>query len=180
MTEQFNHVPVKLPELKTTTINHQRFYITPKENYYPSITTVLSIRKKEGLMEWRKRVGDDVANYVARTAAARGTKVHHMCEDYLNNQHIEWPDKWKRHKKDFLPWCLFDQLRDKVLCNISDIYAQECALYSDKYKVELIVLQSIMVFFQLSTLRHQQKNALMIGTKITIFNALHMQKCLLN
>ena len=22
----------------------------------------------EGLMEWRKRVGDDVANYVARTA----------------------------------------------------------------------------------------------------------------
>ena len=135
MTVEFNHVPVKLPELKTTTINRQRFYITPKENYYPSITTVLSIRKKEGLIEWRKLVGNNVANYVARTAATRGTKVHHMCEDYLNNQHIEWPDKWKRHKKDFLPWCLFDQLRDKVLCNISDIYAQECALYSDKYKV---------------------------------------------
>jgi len=135
MTEQFNHVPVKLPELKTTTINRQRFYITPKDNYYPSITTVLSIRNKEGLVKWRERVGNDVANYVARTAAARGTKVHHMCEDYLNNQHIEWPDKWERHKKDFLPWCLFDQLRDKVLCNISDIHAQECALYSDKYKV---------------------------------------------
>ena len=135
MTTEFNHVPVKLPELKTTTINHQRFYITPKENYYPSITTVLSIRKKEGLIEWRKLVGNNVANYVARTAATRGTKVHHMCEDYLNNQHTEWPDKWERHKKDFLPWCLFDQLRDKVLCNISDIYAQECALYSDKYKV---------------------------------------------
>ena len=135
MPTKFNHVPVELPELKTTTINRQRFYITPKENYYPSITTVLSIRKKEGLVEWRKRVGNDVANYVARTAATRGTKVHHMCEDYLNNQHIEWPDKWERHKKDFLPWCLFDQLRDKVLCNISDIYAQECALYSDKYKV---------------------------------------------
>ena len=135
MTLKFNHVPVKLPELKTTTINRQRFYITPKDNYYPSITTVLSIRNKEGLVKWRERVGNDVANYVARTAAARGTKVHHMCEDYLNNQHIEWPDKWERHKKDFLPWCLFDQLRDKVLCNISDIHAQECALYSDKYKV---------------------------------------------
>ena len=135
MTVQFNHVPVKLPELKTTTIDRKRFYITPKENYYPSITTVLSIRNKEGLVKWRERVGNDVANYVARTAAARGTKVHHMCEDYLNNQHTEWPDKWKRHKKDFLPWCLFDQLRNKVLCNISDIYAQECALYSDNYKV---------------------------------------------
>ena len=26
-------------------------------------------------------------------------------------------------------------IRDKVLTNISDIYAQECGLYSDKYKV---------------------------------------------
>ena len=31
--------------------------------------------------------------------------------------------------------CIFGQLRDKVLTNISDIYAQECGLYSDKYKV---------------------------------------------
>jgi len=135
MMAKFNHVPVELPELKTKTINHQRFYVTPKENYYPSITTVLSIRNKKGLMEWRKRVGNDVANYVAGKAAARGTKVHHMCEDYLNNQHIEWPDKWERHKKDFLPWCIFGELKDKVLGNISDIYAQECGLYSDKYKV---------------------------------------------
>ena len=76
----FNHVSVEIPELKTKTINKKRFYVTP-EGYYPSITTVLSNRKKEGLWEWRKRVGADVANYVARTAAARGTKVHHMCED---------------------------------------------------------------------------------------------------
>jgi hypothetical protein len=58
----FNHVRVKLPELETKTINRKRFYVTPQENYYPSITTVLSIRKKEGLMEWRKRVGNEVAN----------------------------------------------------------------------------------------------------------------------
>ena len=72
---KFNHVPVKLPELKTTTIDRKRFYITPKEKYYPSITTVLSIRNKKGLMEWRKRVGDEVANYVSGKAASRGTKV---------------------------------------------------------------------------------------------------------
>ena len=132
---RFNHVPVKLPELETTTINRKRFYVTPHKNYYPSITTVLSIRKKEGLMEWRKRVGDKVANYVAAKAAARGTKVHHMCEDYLNNMSIDYPEKWKKHEKDFLPLCLFNQLRDKVLVNISEIYAQECGLYSDKYRV---------------------------------------------
>ena len=92
---KFNHVPVELPELKTVTINRKRFYVTPKKNYYPSITTVLSTRNKKGLMEWRKRVGDEVANYVSGKAAARGTKVHHMCEDYLNNMESDWPDKWE-------------------------------------------------------------------------------------
>jgi hypothetical protein len=80
-------------------------------------------------MEWRKRVGNDVANHIARTAAARGTKVHHMCEDYLNNENID------HHKKNFLPFCLFGQLKEKVLCNINNIHAQEAGLYSDKYKV---------------------------------------------
>ena len=132
---RFNHVPVNLPELETISVERKRFYVTPEDNYYPSITTVLSIRRKEGLMEWRKKVGDKVANYVAAKAAARGTKVHHMCEDYLNNVSLDYPDKWKKHEKDFLPWCIFGQLRDKVLTNISDIHAQECGLYSDKYKV---------------------------------------------
>ena len=133
--KRFNHVSVNLPKLETITIDRKRFYVTPQENYYPSITTVLSIRRKEGLMEWRKRVGDKVANYVAGRAAARGTKVHHMCEDYLHNEHLDYPTKWKKHKKDFLPWCLFGQLKEKVLGNINEIYAQECGLYSDKYKV---------------------------------------------
>ena len=118
-----------IPKLKTKTINKNRFYVTPEGNEYPSITTVLSIRNKKGLVEWRKRVGNDVANYVAGKAASRGTKVHHMCEDYLNNEDIN------HHQKDFLPWCIFTQLKNKVLCNIDNIYAQECGLYSDKYKV---------------------------------------------
>ena len=126
----FNHVQISLPEVTTETINRKRFYVTPEGNKYPSITTVLSTRKKEGLFEWRKRVGNDVANYVARTSASRGTKVHHMCEDYLNNGFDE-----EKHRKDFLPFCLFNQLKDQALCNLDNIYAQEAGLYSDKYKV---------------------------------------------
>ena len=126
----FNHVQISLPEVTTETINRKRFYVTPEGEKYPSITTVLSTRKKEGLFEWRKRVGNDVANYVARTSASRGTKVHHMCEDYLNNEFDE-----EKHRKDFLPFCLFNQLKDQALCNLNNIYAQEVGLYSDKYKV---------------------------------------------
>ena len=131
----FNHVPVELPEIKATTKDKVRLYETPDGNFYPSITTVLSVRNKKGLFEWRKRVGDDVANYVARKAATRGTHVHHMCEDYLNNMHINYPDKWKEHEKKFLPYVLFKQLRDSVIQKIDNIHAQECGLYSDKYKV---------------------------------------------
>ena len=131
----FNHTPVDLPPVKARNSDGVRLYETPEGNKYPSITTVLSIRNKKGLHEWRKRVGNDVANYVARTAASRGTKVHHMCEDYLNNIHVSWPEKWKEHEKHFLPYCLFNQLKEQALCNINGIYAQEAGLYSDKYKV---------------------------------------------
>ena len=131
----YTHKPTKLTELTTQTVNFKRFYETPDGKLYPSITTVLSTRNKKGLFEWRKRVGDEVANYVARTSAARGTAVHHMCEDYLNNFPTEWPDKGSEHEKKFLPFCLFKQLENKVLQKIDNIRSQECALFSNKYRV---------------------------------------------
>jgi|TARA_X000001388_G_scaffold76969_2_gene75877 hypothetical protein len=121
----FNHVQVsELPQLKTENINKKRYYITPDGNKYPSITTVLSNRNKKGLFEWRKRVGEDVANYVARTAANRGTKVHHMCEDFLNNKEVS--------TEPFFAACLFNQLKPILTKKINNIHFQECALYSDK------------------------------------------------
>ena len=131
----YTHKPVELKKLTTQTINFKRFYETPDGDLYPSITTVLSTRNKKGLFEWRKKVGDEVANYVARTSANRGTAVHHMCEDYLNNYPMDWPDKWKEHEKKFLPYCLFKQLEKTVLEKIDNIRSQECSLYSHKYRV---------------------------------------------
>ncbi len=131
----FNHVKCELPEISAKTIDGVRLYETPEGNKYPSITTVLSTRNKKGLMEWRKKVGNEVANYVSGKAARRGTAVHHMCEDYLNNVYTNYPSDWEKHKKNFLPYCLFNQLKDQVLSNIDNIYAQEAGLYSDKYKV---------------------------------------------
>ena len=126
----YNHKTINLPEIKATTTDGVRLYETPEGNKYTSITTVLSVRNKKGLFEWRKRVGEDVANYVARKAANRGTSVHHMCEDYLNNDFDE-----EKHKKKFLPYVLFNQLKESVLQKVDNIYAQECGLYSDKYEV---------------------------------------------
>ena len=134
-TFRFKHIETDLLELKTKTIDRKRYFITPEGKEYPSITTVLSNRGKEGLFEWRNRVGHEVANYISGKAAKRGTAVHHMCEEYLNNVSFIEPDWWLDKQKNFLPFCLFNQLRNGVLQRINNIHAQECGLYSDKYGV---------------------------------------------
>ncbi len=126
----FVHNPIDIPEVSTKNINRKRFYDTPT-GFYPSITTVLGVRKekKEGLAKWRERVGNDVANHIMRTAAGRGTAVHHMCEDFLNNKDVI------KEEQKFLPWCLFSQLKPTLEKSINNIYAQECGLWSEKYRV---------------------------------------------
>ena len=126
----FNHVPVDIPKVSTKNINKKRFYDTPT-GFYPSITTVLGVRKekKEGLRLWRERVGNDVANHIMRTAAGRGTAVHHMCEDFLNNKDVI------KEEQKFLPWCLFSQLKPTLEKSINNIFAQECGLWSEKYRL---------------------------------------------
>mgnify|MGYP000701398995 CR=1 FL=1 len=84
----FTHAPIPdnmIPEVFTETINRKRFYVTPDGHKYPSITTVLSGRAKEGINAWRNKVGEAQANKIMRAAASRGTAVHELAENYLNN-----------------------------------------------------------------------------------------------
>ena len=126
--KSFSHTPSTktLPEIHTETINGKRFYVTPEGKKYPSITTVLSGRSKEGINRWRKSVGDDVANQIMRTAAKRGTAVHQLVEDYLNNEELS--------NQDVLPLALFSILKPE-LDDINNIALQEGGLYSDKWGI---------------------------------------------
>lgn len=129
----FNHVDLSkfnpkltLPDVTTQTIQGKRFYVTPEGNKYPSITTVLSGKGNEGIIKWRESVGNDVANQIMRSAAKRGTAVHQLVEDYLNNDELS--------KQDVLPVALFTLLKPE-LDNINNIRIQEGGLYSDEYGV---------------------------------------------
>ena len=125
--KSFTHTPEtkEFPNIITETINGKRFYVVDGEKY-PSITTVLSERNKEGLVRWRQSVGNDVANNIMRTAAKRGTAVHTLVENYLDNKELS--------KQDVLPLALFTLLKPS-LDNINSIRIQEGSLYSNKWKV---------------------------------------------
>jgi len=109
-------------ELSTTNENGKRCYITPDGQKYPSITTVLSEYKKEGIIEWRKRVGEKEANKISTKASRRGTKVHKLCEDYLNNEL-----SFKDYTPDNVE--MFKGIQP-FLDEIEIVYAQERTLFS--------------------------------------------------
>ena len=79
-------------EIYTETIKGKRYYVTFRVAKVSSITTVLSGRNKEGLVKWRQNVGNDVANQIMREAAKRGTGVHTLVENYLNNEELSKQD----------------------------------------------------------------------------------------
>ena len=120
----FNHVGNDLKELKTENIEGKRFYVTPKGNKYVSITSLLSNLSKDSISQWRRRVGETEANKISRQASSRGTRVHNICESYIQNQvgilEGELPDA-------------IDMFNSIVpfLDRIDNIHVVEGALYSD-------------------------------------------------
>ena len=120
----FEHVDIAIPEIETQNIDGKRYYVTSEGTKYPSITTVLSVLSRQGIMEWRRRVGAEVANAISTKAARRGTNVHSMCEDLINN---------KLDLKKFLPVDveMFKTIEPIINEKIDRIHAQESTLYSD-------------------------------------------------
>lgn len=129
----FEHV--KLPQLQfdlnAETTDSGRLYTTPEGNKYKSITTVLSNYNKKAIYEWRQAVGEEYANIVSRKAASRGTKVHKICEDYINNEISEL--KMQMLMPDMKE--LFFKIKPDIDESVGKVYAQEQALYSDKYRI---------------------------------------------
>jgi genome maintenance exonuclease 1 len=122
----FNHVQLEFPKLKRVTAdNGSRVYETPSGKAYPSVTTVTGLLKKQAIMEWRKRVGEEEANKISSKAANRGTRIHSLCEQYLLNKEIVPNmfdvDMWQNMKPH--------------LHNINNIHALEQPLYSDHLEV---------------------------------------------
>ena len=115
----------KLPKTQGRRINGHRFYEIDGKNY-PSVTSVLSLRKTEGLTKWRESIGEKVANFEMRRCANRGKSLHTLVEQYINN---ETPSI-----RDVLPLGLF-KLMKPYLDQINNIRLVEEIMYSSNLTI---------------------------------------------
>ena len=119
------HIHHDISKLKRIDSEKGRVYQTPNGKAYPSVTSVTGLHGKEAIFAWRKRVGEEEANRISAAATKRGTRVHSLCEDYLNNKSIE-PDMFEVETwNSILP-----ELR-----KINNIHCLETQLYSDHLRV---------------------------------------------
>ena len=126
----FAHLPAQeLPEIKQINIDGKRHYETPHGTFI-SITTLLSSLTPTEILDWRESVGDDVANYVMRVAATRGSKLHNIVESYLSNE----PQNDLVGEHGVLAAGLFNLMRP-ALDKIDKIRALEQTLYSKNLSV---------------------------------------------
>ena len=112
----------KFPNTKGMNQNGFRFYKIDGK-HYPSITSILSIQKKEGLEKWRKNVGEEAAKWEMARAARRGKATHTLVEQYLRGQ--------PQTINDVLPNGMFRLLKP-YLEQIDNIHCLEKIMYSHK------------------------------------------------
>jgi len=126
---RFKHEPLELQELEVEQFNNARWYLTPEGNKYPSVSTAIGWHNRGAIAEWRKRVGKTEAQKITTKAATHGTKVHKICEHYLDND----PD----YRKDVNPVNLeaFNKIRKVLDAQVKTIYGLEIPLYSDYLQV---------------------------------------------
>ena len=102
----------KYPILERVDTDIGRHYLDSNNKPVPSVTTVLSgtSKSKDGLLQWRNRVGEEEAERIIKQSTDIGTAVHEAIENYLNGK----------------SWNNFEETHDQLLAkNISDKFIKD-------------------------------------------------------
>tara|TARA_B100001750_G_scaffold174178_1_gene142337 strand:- start:357 stop:1037 length:681 start_codon:yes stop_codon:yes gene_type:complete len=119
----------EIPKIKQVSIDGIRHYETP-DGTLISITSLLKNFTPQGILDWRKSVGDEVANKVMIAATDRGSKVHEIVENCLSNK----PENDLVGNYGELASRMFSQMIPAI-DKIDRIRALEQGLYSTKYGI---------------------------------------------
>ena len=129
--KKFNHLrqsPGLSFNIQHESRNGKWFYATPAGELYPSITSILGEFSKASILEWRKRVGETEANKISGKASRRGTRLHSVCERYIQNE-----DEFLTGELPHIVE-LFKTI-EPFLDRIDNVHGVELGLYSDHFGV---------------------------------------------
>ena len=124
------HNKYNYPELERIDTDIGRHYLDSDNNPVPSVTTVLSntSKSKDGLIQWRNRVGDEEAERVIKQSTDIGTAVHEGIEKYLLNQ--TW-DNFDESFDQILAKKITNKFINDGLNDISEVWGLEVGLILD-------------------------------------------------
>jgi len=119
----------EIPKIKQISVDGVRHYETP-DGTLISITSLLKNFTPQGILDWRKSVGDEIADKVMRAATDRGSKVHEIIENCLSNK----PENDLVGNYGELASRMFSQMIPAI-DKIDRIRALEQGLYSTRYGI---------------------------------------------
>jgi genome maintenance exonuclease 1 len=120
----------KYPILERLDTDIGRHYLDSNNKPVPSVTTVLSgtSKSKDGLIQWRNRVGEEEADRIIKQSTDIGTAVHEAIENYLNGE--SWNNFEETHDQ-LLAQKISNKFIKDGLKGITDIWGLEVGLVLD-------------------------------------------------
>ena len=98
------------------------------EKKYLSVTKLTGKESEQAIIDWRKRVGDEVADKIMKQSSKRGTNIHNFIENYLSNEEIMVPESAIEN------YYTFKSMKPE-LNKIDNIVGLEVPVYSDEYRL---------------------------------------------
>jgi len=122
----FKHEIIQIPEIVLDNSKYTHIYLTPDGKRLRSVTTMInktrSKEDKKKLDDWRKREGQQVADYIMTTSGDIGTQTHALNENYIRmgNNDTSYSLLAQAHHEKFIPY----------LNKIDIVYGIEAKLFS--------------------------------------------------
>jgi len=115
-------------EMKRLMEDQVRYYQIDGDLSYPSVTSVISFISREKFASWRAKVGEKEANRKTKHATTRGTKLHRVFEEYLQNGDYKSLSEYQTPLVNLM----FNSAKSELDKRLSNIYQQETNMYSDR------------------------------------------------
>lgn len=100
---------IALPRFETKQVREagKQYYVNPRGDRFPSVTTILNATKpredRERLWNWQQRVGVEQAAEITQKASRRGTGTHRYIQRYLQGETVDCPDSIRPYWESLQP-----------------------------------------------------------------------------